>query len=51
MRSNASKMFLLTVSSLDAKENTVINDILFVSMLSEGEVLVFQNTCNYDIDL
>jgi len=36
MRSNAREMFVPTVISLDAKENTVINAV--VSMLSEGDV-------------
>jgi len=42
-------MFVPTVISLDAKENTVINAV--VSMLSEGDVWLFQNTCNCYTDL
>lgn len=49
-RSNARKTVLLTVISLDAEENPVINDILCLRLLSEGEVLLFQNTRNYNTD-
>lgn len=50
MRSKARKMVVLAVISLDAKENPVINDILCIRLLSEGEVLLFQNTCNCNTD-